>query len=289
MIGREYSVTTTTLGDLAAKRTGANPDAAALLVRLLREAGVRRGDAVAVGASGSFPSLILAVLSAARALDLDVGLIVSLGSSSWGANVPGFSYLRMHEAALPELGYGILGVSLGGGGDSGAGMLEEGRELLEAEMDASGLTVLAEATLDASVRARMALYGSFLGCRRCTAFVNVGGASANVGEGKKALDLRPGLNTALPASPEPGRGVAREMVSRGVPVIHLLNIRELAAEYGLPWDPAPFPAAGESRVYRVRNRELYWRRLLCLAAFYFAALGLLAVLYRRADSDSRRP
>ncbi len=66
LIGLETSPITTTLGNLEAKRTTTNPDFAALLVRLLAEAGVKRGETIAVGASGSFPALIVAALSAAK-------------------------------------------------------------------------------------------------------------------------------------------------------------------------------------------------------------------------------
>ncbi|MCK7480237.1 MAG: poly-gamma-glutamate system protein [Candidatus Moduliflexus flocculans] len=89
LIGLEYAETTTTLGDLEAKRTSASPDMAALAVLLLREAGLEPGDAIAVGASGSFPGLALAVLSAARALDLDVALVASLGALLLGRQRPG--------------------------------------------------------------------------------------------------------------------------------------------------------------------------------------------------------
>ncbi len=54
MIGGLFTSTTSTTGNLAAKRTTTNPDVAGLIVHLFREAGVRGGDYVAVGGSGSF-------------------------------------------------------------------------------------------------------------------------------------------------------------------------------------------------------------------------------------------
>ena len=45
LIGLESSPLTTTLGQLEAKRTTTNPALAALLVRLLRQAGVKKGSA----------------------------------------------------------------------------------------------------------------------------------------------------------------------------------------------------------------------------------------------------
>jgi len=290
LIGVEYSETTTSLGDLEAKRTSASPDAAALAVLLLREAGVEPGDAIAVGASGSFPGLVLAVLSAARALDLDVALVASLGASSWGANVPGFSYLQIHEAALPVLGYPIRAVSLGGGGDSGSDMQPEGRRLLAGEIARSGLRFIDPRSLEDGVAERMALYEAFLDGRPCAAFVNVGGASANVGEDAGALEPTPGINPPGRLA-SGGTGTAFEMAARGVPVIHLLNLRALARDYGLPWDPVPFPRIGEAQVYRVYDRNLYRKRLVILAALYaagLAALGAAGTALRRRSDDPMR-
>jgi len=49
LIGPEWSELTTTLGDPEAKRTTINPNFAALVVHLLQEAGVQRGDTIAIG------------------------------------------------------------------------------------------------------------------------------------------------------------------------------------------------------------------------------------------------
>jgi len=81
LIGLEFSPLTTSLGSLEAKRTTTNPNLAGLIVFLLEESGVKRGDSIAVGASGSFPALIVAVLSATRVMDLKPLVICSLGAS----------------------------------------------------------------------------------------------------------------------------------------------------------------------------------------------------------------
>ena len=41
-----------------------------------------------------------------------------------------------------------------------------------------------------------------------------------------------------------------DFAARNVPVLHLLNIKRLALDWGLPFDPVPLPTIGESkRVY----------------------------------------
>ena len=64
LVGLETSPITTSLGNLGAKRTTTNPNFAGPVAALLAEAGVRSGDTIAVGASGSFPALIIALTSA---------------------------------------------------------------------------------------------------------------------------------------------------------------------------------------------------------------------------------
>jgi len=78
LIGLESSPLTTTLGQLEAKRTTTNPAMAALLVRLLHQAGVKKGQVVAAGASGSFPALAVAAYCAARAMEVKLWLLFRL-------------------------------------------------------------------------------------------------------------------------------------------------------------------------------------------------------------------
>jgi len=102
LIGQKMSSITTSLGSLEAKRTTTNPNFAALVVLLLKKAGVREGDTIAVGSSSSFPALIVALLSAAKVMDLHPLIISSLGASQWGANRPRFHWLRMEECLLSK-------------------------------------------------------------------------------------------------------------------------------------------------------------------------------------------
>ena len=95
MIGDEYTPITTSLGSEEAKRTTANPDMAALLVQMLTEAGVKSGDTIGAGFSGSFPTLNLAVLAAGEAMNVKVIYIASMGASTFGANQPQFTFPDM--------------------------------------------------------------------------------------------------------------------------------------------------------------------------------------------------
>jgi poly-gamma-glutamate system protein len=277
LIGIEASPVTTTLGSLEAKRTTTNPNFAGLVVRLFADAGVKRGDIVAVGASSSFPALVVAVLAAARAMEVEPVLIWSMGASQWGANDPAFDGLDIYDCL--ERGPGqrgrIAALAVGGDGDRGAELSPPGRRLIEDRIGRSGLPVIDEPDLERNVAARIRLYFEGAGGRRIGAFVNVGGSWANIGTDASVLHVAPGLAHIGDVPSAGNRGVLQEMAARGVPVIHLLNIRGLAAAGGLPWDPSPLPRPGEGEVYaKTENRAglsaAFCLSYLCLALFLLA-------------------
>lgn len=279
LIGVEWTATTTTLGSLTSKRTSTNPNLAAGLVRWLHEAGVREGSAVAVGASGSFPGLALGALAAVRALGGRPITITSVGASSWGANEPGFTWLDM-EAELVRAGLAprSVGASPGGEDDGGAGLGPDARRQLLAAIARSGVpllpgkTLLPKETLSGRVAARMAVYDAASG-GPITAFVNIGGAAANMGTCLGAPGLRPGVHRALPpCRGEPG--VMWRMSARGIPVLHLLHVEGIAAAFGLPVDPVPLPEPGQGAPFQRPSRGRSGALLLVLLA------GLLALVHR---------
>jgi poly-gamma-glutamate system protein len=281
LVGVETSPISTTLGNLEAKRTTTNPNFAGLVVRLLNEARVKEGEAIAVGASSSFPGLLLAVLSAAKAMDVDALLICSLGASQWGANDPRFSWLDMYAciAGGMDAGGRIIALSVGGEGDTGRDMSEEGRHFLLDEARKSGLPLIEEPDLPRNVERRFRFYEECARGERIAAFVNVGGSWANIGTDASVLGLKPGSAKVRDIPPPERRGMIQEMARRGVPVIHLLNVKGLAARYGLPWDPSPLPGAGEGDLYRRSpgSNPL----VMTLIGAYFVLAGLALALFRR--------
>jgi poly-gamma-glutamate system protein len=280
LIGPEYSPLFTTLGQLEAKRTTTNPDMAGLVVYLLRRAGASPGDTIAVGCSASFPALMIATLTAAEAMGVRPVTILSLGASAYGATRPELNLLDIYQV-LSEAGVlttAPAAVSLGGAGDVGADFDPAFRESLLQQIEMSGIPLVQEPDLRASVARRMAIYTGE-GAGRVAAFVNVGGADANLGTSPLVLRVEPGLNAELALPPPAQRGVLFEMAARGVPVIHLLHIRGLALRYGLAWDPVPLPEPGTSRLRDdagVRDAR-FW----LLTAAYSVGLALIAVSGRR--------
>jgi poly-gamma-glutamate system protein len=281
LIGLEYSELTTTKGDPAAKRTSVVPDFAALFVHLYSQAGARPGEAVAVGASSSFPAFILAALSAAETLELRPLLIVSLAASQWGANNPRFTWLDMQDCLnrAGVLTIRPLAVSLGGEDDAGGGLSENMRAFLASEAEKRGFPRLDETDLERNVSRRMDLYRTAAGDTRIAAFVNIGGGAANMGEDAGILSLRPGLTSPPPPASAASRGAVHAMADAGVPIIHILNIRGLAERYGFPWDPVPLPDPGTVTVRGIPARSP--AAFLILAAAYFLLAGVVLFRMRR--------
>ncbi|MGE5593011.1 MAG: poly-gamma-glutamate system protein [Betaproteobacteria bacterium] len=253
LIGDEFTDITTTVGNLEAKRTATNPAFAALMVRYFKEAGLGPGDVVAIGASGSFPALILATLSAARALDLEPITVYSIGASMYGATVPELTFIDM-LARLDEEGlipYTLAAVSLGGDQDTGEGTLfGNGRRVMEEIARRAGVPVIREDTIVASIQRRLEVYRRQAADRPIRCFVNIGGATPNYGNTLTSLDFPNGLVMRPPVmSTAPDRGLIFEFAAAGIPVINLLDVRGLALKNGLPIDPVPLPPIGEGRIY----------------------------------------
>lgn len=281
LIGPENSPLTTSLGHLGAKRTSTNPNMAGLMVYLLRSAGVRGGDAVAVGASGSFPALIIASVAAIRTIGAEPLVISSIGASEYGASEPRFHWIDMEEC-LRRRGiwtFRSIAHSVGGEGDLGGDLAPEGLEIARAALRGSGEPVIGEPSLPANVAARLGAYDAAARGRRIAAFVNVGGSWANLGTDASVLELKPGLAEAVPRAAPESRGAIGAMAARGIPIVHLLNIRGLAERHGLPWDPSPLPEPGEGELYLSLRAGGPGRAVIALA--YLAIVLAAAVFYRR--------
>ena len=254
IIGEEYTELTTTLGNLEAKRTSSNPAFAALLVKYFKEANLKKGDVIAIGASGSFPTLIVATLSATRVLELEPLLIYSIGSSEYGANIPEFTFVEMLNILNKKniLPYSLLAISMGGYLDQAKGMFfPDSREIIEKIAKESGALFINTENIEENIKQRMQLYKKTAGERPIKAFVNIGGATPNYGNTNASITYPNGLVIDGPKIPDhPERGLIFEYQNLGVPIIHLINIRDLAIKNGLPIDPVPSPQIGEGGVYR---------------------------------------
>jgi len=274
VIGAASSPITTTLGPLAAKRSSAMPDTAALCARLLNEAGLKPGERVGAVLSGSFPGLNLALLSACDALNLECVYTVSLGSSTYGGNQPALS---APEMMMLLYGKGLMMsppalITPGGQEDSGRNML--GWAFPEEARDIQALYERMDITRPRDYEEAVALRKSVLG--RIDCFVSVGGHDAALGPSDSPLWTARGLIKSPGTFSDVKEGLCAHYLARGIPVISLLNLRGLFQDYGLCYDPPVLPEDGQSPVYFQAHRP-GWPALLALSL----CLGLLLAWHRQ--------
>jgi len=267
LIGVEWSAITTTLGDLAAKRTACNPAWAVQFSRWFRELELQPGDRIAIYSSGSFPGLLLNAIAAAEAMQLEPLLIVSLGASTWGANDPDMPWPVM-AAELRSGGFiheRADFYTLGGGDELGHGLSPEGQALLREAAAGSGVELLTARDLQEMIALKTDLLETF----EPGLLINIGGSQANLGDAEEVLRLQPGRVPAGDADAA-GNGVVGRAMRDGIPVIHMLNIRDIANRCGIPYDASPrksaprggsllWPAAGLVLFFVVLFTHRRWR------------------------------
>ncbi len=239
LIGSEWTPLVTTLGSLEAKRLSTSPAWASALTVQIRARGIGPSDLAVASFSGSFPGLNIATACACRALGVELIGFSSVTASTWGATDPGFTWPEM-EVGLVRAGIIApvsAAVSIGGDEDAGLDLDDEGRDLASRIADeaaaALGARRLAASSLEDAISERLRVLDGAGGRRAVRLFVNVGGTSASLGRSPAILRIRSGWVPADPFDLGPGRGLVARMVERGVPVLHLLNIRELALTWGL--------------------------------------------------------
>ncbi len=278
VIGPQFTMITTDRGVQAAKALAAHPNFGAAVTQMLLQAGVRKGDLVAVGMTGSLPGMNLAVLAACRAIEAQPLLITSVGASMFGATDPEMTWLDMEQVAVEKGLWSArsIAASIGGGGDIGRGLSPAGRELLLESIRRHGAILLDQPTVPAAVAARLALYDSVAAARGrpLRAYVNVGGGIASLGGAQNGRLVPAGLSRRLAPRTYPNRGVINVLAERGLPVIHLLQIDKLARMYDLT-DAAGTPVKPGQGLLFIRFRYNLW--LVGGAAVLVLAVNLFAL------------
>jgi len=249
MIGQEYTPITTTIGELPAKRTAANPDLAAALIRQIATLRLARGTPVVIVVSGSFVGADVAAVAASETLGLRPIVIASLSASMWGANEPEFNVLDM-LALLRErnvLRTRAIAAVLGGSGAVGGSMDPGGVAALRRSAARDGVPIVEARPLAALIDALIARIDAAAGTMRPGAVINVGGALIGLGSCRESHELPPGLTRRAPPCSDGTPGLAIRLAADGLPILHVINMRRLALEWGLPYDPIPLPIPGNNR------------------------------------------
>ncbi len=248
MIGQEYTPITTTIGELPAKRTATNPDFAAALVRQIASLALARGTPVVIVVSGSFVGGDIAAITATETLGLRPIVIASLSASMWGANEPEFNLTDMLSTLRERnvIRTRAVAAVLGGGGAIGGSMDADGVAALRRSAARDGVPIVEARPVAAVIDALLTRINATAGDARPGAVINVGGALIGLGSCRESHEWSPGLTRkSLPCS-DGTPGLAMRLAADGLPVLHIINMRRLALEWGLPFDPTPLPIPGNN-------------------------------------------
>ncbi len=280
LIGQEFTLITTDRGYIDAKLSSTNPNFAAIMVQYLKEAGLKEKDHVAIAFTGSFPALNIAVMAAVETLKLKPIIITSVGSSNYGANDPYFTWLDM-ETVLNKSNVfhnRSVAASIGGGLDIGRGLSPEGRQLILKAIERNDVRLIAEKHVEESIARRMEIYKESSQGQPIKAFINVGGGVASLGNSFNDKFIPPGLTQNLVMRNFPVRGVIVRMAENEIPVIHLMNIKQILAKYKLPYNPVPLPEPGDGGIF---VRQKYDLAITSVATLFLIVLVILVYLGER--------
>ena len=283
LIGPEFTELTSTPGEEGAKRSTLNPEFAAVLLRYFHDAGLKEGDTIAIGSSGSFPGFLIAALTAASEMKIEARVIASLGASMHGATRVEYNIFNILEDLKNsgEADFSLVGVSCGGEGDKGGSVMEgflyEGTaelsyEMTKNEAERTGAVFIYEDTLSESIEKRLEIYGEDI-----KLFINIGGASTNLGTGSYSLDFPPGLVMSIDKIPEgKDRGLIFEYMDKGIPVINLLSIKKICQMNSIAFDPIPLPSSSSSVFYSKVTYNPIIIIVTLLSAFSILLVGVIS-------------
>ena len=239
LIGQELTPLVTTLGSLEAKRLSTHPAWARVLTERLAAEGIGAGSIVAASLSGSFPGLNVALAAACEALDARLIAVSSVTASSWGANEPGFTWPEMEVRLVRARVIRPVSVAIttGGAADRAADLADEDRALAERIRDAAAarldVPALRPGSFEEAVAARLRAYRRAAAGAPIDLYVNVGGAEASMGRSTAILGVGTGFVSGRALRGSAGQGVTAWFADQRVPILMLLNVRELALRWGV--------------------------------------------------------
>lgn len=278
LIGDKQSLIVTDRGNLTAKLTSLNPNFAAALVEVFKKARLKKGDLVALSCTGSYPAINLAVMSAAKVMELDLVIISSVGASMFGATDPEFTWLDMETLLIEEgiFSYKSIAASLGGGRDLGRGLNILGRDEIINAIDRNDVILVNEESLERNIRQKMDIYEAAVNGKPYSLYVNVGGGLSSLGNSINGRLLKPGLHRYVNIKNIPLKGTMFLFADKSVPVIHLLDIERFARDMELPEAPIPLPKPGTGSMFQT---EIYNVKIAIVALVILLILMLIVIFF----------
>lgn len=289
-IGYKSSPITTSGGNYDAKLTSINPNWSALVIQMLHDLGVKRGDTVAIHMTGSFPALNVAVIIGVETYGAVPVWGSSIGSSSWGANIPKFTWADMEKTLYDHgliHGRSVI-ASIGGNNDVGAGLPDSSKELIRDAIKRNGLKLLEVLPLQAAVDSE---YMYLTRGGEPVIYINIGGGAVSLGTSEVKRILREGINDPsvyLSIKDEPVEGLVAKFLKQGKYVINFLEITRLARRYGMPVSPASMPEVGTGPLFYQPRYPVLLHVILLLFYLFVVFLTLNGVFGRFFGNPPRK-
>ncbi len=252
LMGSSVSTITTSRGSLSERLVTLNPNYSAVMVDLLKRSNLKEGDYVAVGITGANPGANLALFSAMEILKLKPIIVVSVGSSTYGANRELFTWVDMENALNNNhlISFKSQFATLGGTNDIGRGLPPEGRDNLNRAIIRNNVQLLSGQNMEENIKLRLNAYETQLPSgKKYSAFINIGAGVGNVGSVVNAKIIPTGINHKLADKEFKEPGIAMLFAKKNIPVIHIYNVMKLAKEYKLPQTPVPMPKSGIGSIF----------------------------------------
>lgn len=276
LIGEQYTPITTGSGSLPIKMSTTNPNFAAMVVQLLKDAGLKERDEIAVCMTGSFPALNVSVLAALQTLKIKPIIVTSVTASSWGANDPNYTWLDMeHELYISGVFvHRSSASSIGGNSDIGRALSLEGREMIQDAINRNRIQLINKGSLQGNIDQRLELFER--NTKEVKAYLNVGGGVASLGSDLNGEKMKNGTNLNVKLKDFiDKKGVMFEMAKKGLPIINLLNLESLMKKYELPMEPIPLPEIGKGKLFYAYKYQV---PIVAISLFTLIAL-LLGIIY----------
>lgn len=252
LIGTSVSSITTSRGSLSERLSTLNPNFSAVMIDMLKKSDLKPGDYVAVGITGANPGANIALYMAMETLKLKPVVIVSVGSSTYGANRELFTWLDMENTLYENklISFKAKYATLGGTNDIGRGLPPEGRDNLTRAILRNQVVQLSGDDMEDNIQLRMDAYQKALPKDiKYKAFINIGAGVGNVGSLVNAKIIPTGINNNLSEKHFKEPGVMMLFAKKNIPVIHVYNVMKLVKDNKLDKNPVPMPKPGQGRIF----------------------------------------
>ena len=260
LVGSPFSLITTDEGDLDAKLTTLDPNFAAGMVELMTQLSLQKDDTVAVLVTGSMPGANIAVLTALKSLGVIPVTITSVGASQWGANQIDFTWLDMEKILYDNnlIPNRSIAASIGGRNDMGRLLSPAGRNIIMNNIAKHQLPLIKKTKLAENIALRMNLFQEAAKLKNYKAMINVGGGVASLGTSFNSKLLPAGIvlrSNIQNISIQDGgiEGVLSKFSKNNTPILHVLNIKSLTEQLGMPFAPIPIPDIGLGPLYAIEK------------------------------------